>query len=220
MRNGGVCRGAAPYSRVMGPATLTGQATPMTGPTARILACSTVMAMLLALGTMASVAAQTVTRDQVAERYAHSLLNCTRSGGLVRPDGTCASRGSGQYSTVRAPLRLNGRLSLRVAWPWARTMVRTGACEHVIPGRPTLTARMRNGGFRTSSYGENIGCAWGSGDTQAVVLATHRAMQAERSVDGGHWQNIKDAAYGSVGIGVASGGGRVMVVWDFLGRRS
>ena len=78
---------------------------------------------------------------------------------------------------------------------------------------------MRNKGFKDWSYGENIGCAWGTGDAAAVVLATHRAMQAEKTSKGGHWKNIKNPGFKSVGIGVAKGSGRVMVVWDFYGKR-
>ena len=98
-------------------------------------------------------------------------------------------------------------------------MVRQNACEHVIAGKPSLATRMRRTGFRDWYYGENIGCGWGSGDAMAVVLATHLAMQAEKSSNGGHWKNIKNPAFKSVGIGVATGSGRVMIVWDFSGDR-
>ena len=44
-------------------------------------------------------------------------------------------------------------------------------------------------------------------------------MQAEKRYRGGHWKNIKNRDFKSVGIGVATGEGRVMVVWDFYGQR-
>ncbi len=44
-------------------------------------------------------------------------------------------------------------------------------------------------------------------------------MQAEQPSGGGHWQNMKNAGYKSVGIGVATGNGTTMVVYDFYGKR-
>ena len=49
--------------------------------------------------------------------------------------------------------------------------------------------------------------------------ALRLAMQAEKSVNGGHWANMKNAGYKSVGIGVATRGGRTTVVYDFYGKR-
>lgn len=191
----------------------------MTRNLPRPVACATIVAVLLALVAVGPASAGGVSRALEAEKYAHSLLNCTRTGGFVNADGACLARGSGKYSTYRKPVRLHRNISSRVSWPWARTMVRKNACEHVIPGKPSLATRMRRTGFRDWYYGENIGCGWGTGDAMAVVLATHRAMQAEKSSNGGHWKNIKNPAFKSVGIGVATGGGRVMVVWDFNGNR-
>jgi hypothetical protein len=184
----------------------------------RSVACA-VVALSLALGVIAPASAGGVTRVTDAERYAQRLLNCTRTGGFVAADGRCLAWGSGTYSAYRRPLRLHPGISTKVAWPWARAMVVYGICDHVIPGKPTLSQRLRRKGFRNSYYGENVGCAWGSGDARAVVLATHRMMQAEQQTRGGHWRNIKDARFKSVGIGVAKGNGRVMVVWDFYGKR-
>lgn len=185
----------------------------------RAAASATVMAMLLALVAIGPASAGSVTRDPAAEAYALQLLNCTRTGGFVRANGTCAGRGSGTYSAQRKPLRMHRSIGLKVAWPWARALVQHGTCAHALPGKPQLAQRMRSQGFRYWAYGENIGCAWGSVDTRAVVLATHRAMQAEKKDAGGHWQNIKNPRYKSVGISVARGNGRVMVVWDFYGKR-
>ena len=92
-------------------------------------------------------------------------------------------------------------------------------CDHAIAGKPELAQRMRSKGFRYWSYGENVGCMWQTGDAMATVLAVHRMMQAEKADRGGHWRNIKNPGFKSVGIGVATGNGRVMVVWDFYGKR-
>ena len=51
------------------------------------------------------------------------------------------------------------------------------------------------------------------------MLATHRGMQAEKSYGGGHWKNMKNKRFKSVGIGVAKKNGRIMVVYDFYGKR-
>jgi uncharacterized protein YkwD len=97
-------------------------------------------------------------------------------------------------------------------------MVRTDVCGHVIPGRPGLAARMAAAGFGRDAAGENVGCAWGPVSAEHVVVMTHRAMQAEQRSGGGHWRNIKDRDYKSVGIGVARVGGMTAVVYDFYGR--
>ncbi len=191
----------------------------MTHALARTVASATVAALLLGLVAVGPTAAASITRDQGAEVYALQLLNCTRTGGYVRANGTCAGRGSGKYSAQRKPLRLHKNISLKVAWPWARALVEHGTCAHELPGKPQLAQRMRSKSFRYWTYGENIGCSWGSTDARAVVLATHRAMQAEKHDSGGHWQNIKNPRYKSVGISVAKGKGRIMVVWDFYGKR-
>ena len=95
----------------------------MTAALARTIASATVTAMLLALVVVGPVSAGTPTRVPAAEKYAYSLLNCTRTGGFVKADGSCAGRGSGKYSAYRKPLRLHKNISLKVAWPWARAMV-------------------------------------------------------------------------------------------------
>ena len=219
LRAGAVRDSAASYGWVMGTESPDGQPSSMTSALARAIAYAVVTAMLLALVAVGPATAGTVTRERAAEKYALGLLNCTRTGGLVKTDGTCVGRGSGKHSVYRKPVRLHKNISLKAAWPWARTMVRLNACEHVISGKPSVATRMRTSGFRYWYYGENIGCAWGTGDAVGVVLGTHRAMQAEQSSNGGHWKNIKNPRFKSVGIGVAKGNGRVMVVWDFYGKR-
>jgi len=178
------------------------------------------VALLLALGTVGpALAAQPPTRDYGAEKYALSLLNCTRGGGWVKRDGSCAGRGSGKYSAYRKPLRLHRSISGKVAFPWAKNMVVYDVCGHTIAGKPSLSRRMIRSGFRYPYYGENVGCGWGMGNPKDVVLAAHRAMQAEKSVRGGHWRNMKNRGYKSVGIGVATRNGSTMVVFDFYGKR-
>jgi hypothetical protein len=179
-----------------------------------------VLALLLAVSMIAAASAETsVTRDQAAESYARSLLNCTRTGGWVLPDGSCADRGSGKHSAYRKPLPAHAGISRKVAWPWARAMVAYDVCGHVIAGKPELGTRLRNKGFGYPYFGENVGCGWGHGAALDVVLATHLSMQAEKASGGGHWKNMKNAGYRSVGIGVATQDGTTMVVYDFYGKR-
>jgi len=191
----------------------------MTHSLTRTVTYATVVAMLLALLAVGPVSAGTYKRDVAAERYAHKLLNCTRTGGWVNEQGQCLAYGSGKFSAKRPALRLHRNISLKVAWPWARTMAVKNVCAHAIPGKPQLARRMRSKGFKYRTYGENLGCMWGSNDAKAAVLMVHRMMQAEKGSAGGHWKNMKNRAYKSVGIGVARGNGRVTVVWDFYGKR-
>lgn len=185
---------------------------------ARTIALGTILALTLASTAIApvAVAGSSVTRQYEAERYALRLLNCSRTGGWVRADGSCVGRNSGRFSPYRRPLRLHRKISSKVAWPWARTLAVKKVCVHDLPGEPGLVTRMRRSGFRYPRYGENIGC--GSGDPKAAVLMMHRMMQAERATSGGHWRTIKSGGFKSVGIAVAVQGGTVRVVWDFYGK--
>jgi len=191
----------------------------MTRRPARIAGLAVAIAALLTVSVLGAATADTsVARVQDAETYARSLLNCTRTGGWVEPDGSCSDRGSGKHSVYRKPLPLHAGISRKVAWRWARALVANNVCGHVIAGKPELGRRLANQGFRYQYYGENIGC-WGNGSAHEVVLEAHLAMQAEQSSGGGHWQNMKNAGYRSVGIGVATRDGVTMVVFDFYGKR-
>jgi len=142
------------------------------------------------------------------ELYAQKLLNCSRTGGSIRSDGTCAGYGSGSYSTKRAALPLRTGLS-SVARSWAKHLVATDACQH-----GDLTARLRTAGYSGSAWGENIGCS-DYGTAKNAVLQSFLAFQREKASNGGHWRNIKNAAYASIGIGVWKANGRSRVVIDF-----
>jgi hypothetical protein len=191
----------------------------------RIASVAAATALLLVLSLFGTATADTsagdapVVRVRSAERYAYQLLSCTRSGGWVKADGTCIDEGSGKHSVLRKPLRYHKRLSRTVAWPWARLMVKHNVCDHVIAGKPVLSRRFRSRGFRYPTFGENVGCGWGYGSPEEVVLMTHRAYQAEKASRGGHWLNLKNRNFRSVGIGVATRDGRTMVVYDFYGKR-
>jgi hypothetical protein len=142
------------------------------------------------------------------ELYYLDLLNCTRTGGWVRKDGTCKGYGSGTYSAYRRPLKLSTGIS-DVARKWARKIASEGACRHGNPG-----ARLKRAGYSGTTWGENIGC-YDVASAFDSVLASHRAFQREKSSGGGHWKNIKNRRYTRVGIGVYKSNGHTRLVVDF-----
>lgn len=156
-------------------------------------------------------------RDVEAELLGLRLLNCTRTGGWVRVNGTCKGRATGTYSPYLRPLRLHDGISSLVAFGWASELVKAKVCGHAIPGQPDLQVRLAAAGFPGASFGENVGCWWSDMPPRDVVVAVHRLMQAEMAYDGGHWRNMKNPGYRSVGIGVATMAGRTTVVFDFYG---
>jgi uncharacterized protein YkwD len=143
------------------------------------------------------------------ETYYLKLVNCTRTGGWVLSDGTCKGYGSGRYSAYVPPLKLSSGLS-SVARVWAKKLLLADACKHGDPA-----ARLRAAGYTSGTWGENIGCRNGSSTAHYAVLQSHLRFQAEKSTGGGHWKNIKNANYRSVGIGVWRSSGRTRLVVDF-----
>jgi len=208
------------YVRVMGRRRAEGQAVVVNANQLRPGLLAMALALVMVVAMVAPAAAAAPTRVWSAEKYALSLLNCTRTGGWVTAKGTCDGRGSGKYSALRPALKRSKGISRKVAWPWARALVAAEACAHTLPGKRQLRERFSIKGYRYHYIGENIGCGWGSASPKQVVLATHRAMQAEKSSGGGHWKNMKNERYKSVGIGVATRNGRTVVVYDFYGRHT
>ena len=145
--------------------------------------------------------------------YYLRLLNCSRTGGYVNSNGSCSGYGSGRYSKYVAPIRLSYGITSNVARPYARLLAVRGRCAHNLDGDPGY--RLRRAGYRPSWWGENIGCRDGSTNVLASILASHRAFQAEKASNGGHWRNIKNAMFRYVGIGVAKYGTRIRLVVDF-----
>lgn len=151
------------------------------------------------------------------EKFALSLLNCTRTGGWVRANGTCKGRGSGDHSVYRKPLKLHGGLSSDVARPWARRIASADYCGHSIGGSD-VDARFRKAGYRDSTNGESVGCSSGY-TVREMVIRTHRMMQSEKSYGGWHWRNMKNPDFKSVGVGIAKVGNETRVVYDFYGKK-
>jgi hypothetical protein len=164
-------------------------------------------------------AVRAVTTSSVArfwlpeERYYLGLVNCTRTGGWVLSNGTCRGYGSGRYSAYVAPLRYTAGISDLVARPYARYLAITNQCSHFLQGNPG--DRLRRAGYNAYNWGENIGCRSGYSYAKPAILASHLFFQGEKSANGGHWRNIKNAKYKWIGIGVWKASGRVRLVTDF-----
>ena len=147
-------------------------------------------------------------RWESVETYYRKLVHCTRTGGWVKKDGHCDGYGTGRYSKYVAPLKASAGIA-NVARKWARHLVDENACGHGDPG-----VRLRRAGYHPSWWGENVGCN-NYATVYDAVLQSHRAMQAEKSSGGGHWKNIKNAAYKYAGVGIWRYHGRTRVVTDF-----
>ncbi len=145
------------------------------------------------------------------ERYALQLLNCTRTGGWVRSDGSCDGYGSGKYSPYVAPLSLSAGISTDVSRPYAKYQAVRNACSHFLDGTPG--DRLARAGYTSYRWAENIGCQ--TGDPRQVAINSLTFFQSEKSYGGGHWVNLKNPEYSTVGIGVWDYDGYVLVVFDF-----
>ena len=164
--------------------------------------------------TTATLATTTVDKPWYSvEQYYFKLVNCTRTGGWVLSDGTCRGYGSGRYSKYVAPLTYSAGISDKVSRGYAKRLAVNNLCTHYAYGDPGY--RLRKAGYTRPTWGENIGCRNGYTDVKAAVLASHLAMQRERSTNGGHWRNIKNANFRYVGVGIWRYSGRVRVVTDF-----
>jgi uncharacterized protein YkwD len=145
------------------------------------------------------------------EQYVLRLVNCIRTGGRLRSDGSCAGYGSGRYSAYLRPLSLHAGISARVARPYAKYLAVRGACNHFLDGDPG--DRLRRAGYTSYRWAENLGCR--SGDPYRAVLGSHLYFQSEQPYNGGHWRNLKNAKYTTVGIGVWVSNGNVRVITNF-----
>jgi hypothetical protein len=148
-----------------------------------------------------------------AERYNLELINCTRTGGWVQTDGTCADYGTGRHSRYRKPLRFHERLSADVARPQARRIARAGYLDHNLGG--SIRTRFTRAGFG-GTIGESLG--WSTGSARDAVLRTHLINQAEKSYNGWHWRNIKNPDFRYVGLAVwRNAEGKFFMAQEFWG---
>jgi hypothetical protein len=150
----------------------------------------------------------------VEEAFYLRLVNCTRTGGWVQKDGSCTGYGSGRYSAYVRPLVRSGGISDKVTRPYAKLIAIKSYCGHFLDHDPGY--RLRRAGYSGTAWGENVACRTSS--TQSVhsaVLWGHLQFQSEKSYNGPHWKNIKNAHYSYIGIGVWKYGSRVRLVTDF-----
>jgi hypothetical protein len=188
----------------------------MRAPARIHLVLASVLAILL-LATAVGPVAAAPSRSHKAERLAHRLINCLRTGGKVTVVGRCKGHGTGRYSRERRPLRYSDRISDRVSRPWASQLARSNSCTHVL-GRSSVDRRFRSAGLRSSTNGENIACH-SAKSPRAMVVYWMRYWYRERRWGGAHWRQIKDRDFRSIGVGVVrTGGGRTRLVVNFYGR--
>ena len=145
------------------------------------------------------------------ENYVLGLINCIRTGGLLQSDGDCDGYGSGRYNTALAPVTLHSGISSQVARPYAKLLADGGDCSHFMDGGPD--DRLRRAGYTSYRWAENVGCR--SGNPYSAVLGSHLYFQSEKPYGGGHWVNLRNGSYTTVGIGVWVTNGNVRVVTDF-----
>lgn len=176
------------------------------------------VALGLALGLLVTIGPISATAYYApwysVEQYYLKLLNCSRTGGWVRADGSCAGYGSGHYSAYVRPLAYGPNLSGLVTRPYAKLMAVRNVCSHTANG--DLTYRLRVAGYSGSAWGENIACYNVWKNMYSFALWAHREFQAEASYGGAHWRNIKNSRYHYVGIGLWRYSNRERLVTDFF----
>lgn len=152
----------------------------------------------------------------------------SRSGGTTRPApappgpaSSLAGYALNQVNAARAAygfrgLGLNAAVSA-VANAHAWDMLRYGYFSHTGRDGSTVHTRLARAGVPYSHSGENI-CYRAGVSVQATLNWCHAQFMAEPYPGYfNHIGNILDSNYNRLGVGIAAGGGKVYVVWDFAG---
>lgn len=114
-----------------------------------------------------------------------------------------------------APLTLDSALTA-VAYGHAADMLANGYFSHDSPDGTTYKQRLTNAGISYGWSGENACYLGYGGGVQATLDWCHAAFWSEPYPGGGnHKDNILHPNYRRVGIGIATGSNKVIVVWDF-----
>ena len=135
------------------------------GLVAAVLATFIVAPSVVGASSAGTAAATTVTIPYASptwlstEQWYLGLVNCTRTGGWVLPDGSCRGYGTGRYSAYVRPLTRSAGISDHVSRPYARLLAVRNLCNHWYDGDPG--GRLRRAGYYGYTWGENIGCRWG-----------------------------------------------------------
>lgn len=114
-----------------------------------------------------------------------------------------------------APLTLDSALTA-VAYDHAAEMLAYGYFSHDSLDGTTYKQRLTNAGISYGWSGENACYLGYGGGVQATLDWCHAAFWSEPYPGGGnHKDNILNANFRRVGIGIATGSNKVIVVWDF-----
>lgn len=171
------------------------------------------LCLLLAFAVSPAPAAAATAPYAKLELLALRLVNCTRTGGWVRTDGTCKDYGTGKYSAYRKPLMRAPMIASKLARPYAIKIARAKYCNHDYQGR-TIYGAFIAAGYDGKRWGESLAC--GRWKARQTVIRTHLMMQSEKSYNGWHWRNMKNPDFDRVGIGVAVVGAETRIVQDFF----
>jgi len=114
-----------------------------------------------------------------------------------------------------APLALDSAISA-VAYGHAADMLANGYFSHNSLDGTTYKQRLTNAGISYGWSGENACYLGYGGGVQATLDWCHSAFWSEPYPGGGnHKDNILNANFRRVGIGIAVASNKVIVVWDF-----
>jgi uncharacterized protein YkwD len=142
------------------------------------------------------------------------------ASGPVAPSPTLAGYALNQVNAARGAygfgkLSLSGQVSA-VSQAYANEMLRTGHFSHVGVNGSTRESRLRAGGVSFGFSGENI-CYRSGYSVQSTLNWCHSQFMAEPYPGVyNHIANILSPRYHRLGVGIASDGNRVYVVWDFV----
>lgn len=134
------------------------------------------------------------------------------SGDMVQNALNQVNAGRAAYGL--APLSLDGAITA-VAYAHASDMLANGYFSHTSLDGTTYKQRLTNGGVSYAWSGENM-CYLSGGSVQATLDWCHNGFWSEPYPGGGnHKDNILNPNFRRVGIGIAVGANKVIVVYDF-----
>ena len=114
-----------------------------------------------------------------------------------------------------APLVLDAAITA-VAYNHAADMLAYGYFSHTSRNGMNHRQRLTAGGVSYGYSGENICYLGDGGGVQATLDWCHAQFWAEPYPGGGnHKDNILNPNYHRLGVGIATAGSKVYVVWDF-----
>jgi uncharacterized protein YkwD len=151
-----------------------------------------------------------------AELYMLELINCTRTGSWVTRSGSCSSV-THHVLPAQPQLRFSDAIANAVSRPYAKLLADRNALSHNLRGTPQ--ARLAAAGFG-GTWGENI--AMPANPRQPGMISVELFFQNEYPCKSGrcqfgHYRNVMNPYFHSVGVGVWVTKGHTRVVIDFVG---